>query len=113
MQSKFSVEFLEEAVTFVESLDDKAKEKVLYNIWKASITRDKKLFKKLTDDIWEFRTLFGKVQYRLFAFWDKVNSQNTLVIATHGIIKKTGKTPASSISKAEELRKLYFERKGE
>ncbi|MFD1003127.1 hypothetical protein ACFQ21_27625 [Ohtaekwangia kribbensis] len=29
-----------------------------------------KFFKKLKDDIWEFRTEYRGVQYRLLAFWD-------------------------------------------
>lgn len=44
--------------------------------------------------------------YRLFAFWDK--DKDTLVIATHGIIKKTQKTPNKEIAKAEAIRKEYF-----
>ena len=32
-----------------------------------------------------------------------------LVLATHGFIKKTKKTPKSEINKAEEIRKAYFE----
>ena len=45
----------------------------------------------------------------MFAFWDK--DINTLVVATHGIVKKTQKTPKSEITKAEGIRKLYFENK--
>jgi len=70
-----------------------------------------KLFKKLTGEIWEFRTLFNKKHYRLFAFWDKTGKDETVVISTHGIIKKTDKTPPGEIEKAENLRKLYFEQK--
>jgi hypothetical protein len=44
--------------------------------------------KKLTANIWEFRTLFEKKQYRLFAFWDKTNKKETLVLATHGIVSR-------------------------
>lgn len=32
----------------------------------------------------------------------------TLVVATHGIIKKTQKTPKKEIQRAEEIRKEYF-----
>ena len=72
--------------------------------------RDPELFKKLENsNIWEFRTLYNKTAYRLFAFWDK--NDNTLVVATHGIIKKTQKTPNNESAKAEEIRKLYFENK--
>ena len=111
MKEKFRVEFLEEAADFLETLDDKAKEKVLYNVWKARITNDKELFKKLSGEIWEFRTLFKKTYYRLFAFWDKTDKVDTVVISTHGLVKKTGKTPPGEIEKAERIRKMYFELK--
>jgi len=69
---KFKVQFLEEAKEFLDSLADKPREKIIYNIRKAQITQDKELFKKLNDEIWEFRTLYSKTHYRLFAFWDKI-----------------------------------------
>ena len=37
--------------------------------------------------------------------------QETLVIATYGIIKKTQKTPSKEIAKAEAIRKEYFKNK--
>ena len=68
---------------------------------------DKELFKKLENsEIWEFRTLYGGICYRLFAFWD--TEIEALVVATHGIVKKTQKTPKKEIEKAERLRKEYF-----
>ena len=68
---------------------------------------DKELFKKLDDtEIWELRTLFNGICYRLFAFWDK--EQGALVLITHGIIKKTQKIPDKEIKKAEALMKDYF-----
>lgn len=66
---------------------------------------------KLNSEIWEFRTLFNKTHYRLFAFWDRTDKTDTVVISTHGLIKKTGKTPQGDIEKAERLRKIYFEHK--
>lgn len=59
----------------------------------------------------EFRTLFNKKQYRLFAFWDKSDNKVTIVIATHGIIKKTQKTPKKEINKATEIMNKYFNEK--
>ena len=59
-------------------------------------------------EIWEFRTLYNKTYYRLFAFWDKTGNTDTVVISTHGLIKKTDKTPQGEIEKAENLRKQYF-----
>ncbi len=72
--------------------------------------RNPVIFSKLEGtEIWEFRTLYNKVKYRLFAFWD--TQSDTLVIATHGIIKKTQKTPKKEISKAERIRQEYFNAK--
>ena len=109
MEPKFKVEFLDEAVEFIESLDEKTKAKIYYNIKLSQYKNDNELFKKLTDNIWEFRTFYNKTYYRFFAFWDKTNKQETLVISTHGSEKKTGKVPKSEILKAENLRTIYFE----
>ena len=89
---KFRVEFLEEVNEFLAGLDEKARDKIIYNIRKARSNNDKELFKKLQDEIWEFRTKFNKTYYRLFAFWDKQDKVDTVVISTHGLIKKTDKT---------------------
>jgi phage-related protein len=109
MAEKFRVEFLPEAVGFMEGLDQKAQQKIYFNIKKAQLVSDVEIFKKLTDTIWEFRTLYNKMQYRIFAFWDKTQGQNTLVLATHGLIKKTGRTPKQDLEKAERIRQEYFE----
>ncbi|MFN0201073.1 MAG: type II toxin-antitoxin system RelE/ParE family toxin [Bacteroidia bacterium] len=106
---KFKTLFLEEVIGFFEELDDKAREKIIYNIDKAEQTNNPKLFKKLTNDIWEFRTKYGSLQYRLLAFWDKRDKEEILVISTHGVIKKTDKMPSKEIDKAENLMKQYFE----
>jgi phage-related protein len=107
----FIVEFLQEAADFLDNIDEKASEKIIYNIRKAQVINDKSLFKKLSGETWEFRTLYNKTYYRLFAFWDKLDKTETIVISTHGIIKKTDKTPKKEIEKAERLRLLYFEQK--
>lgn len=108
---RFRVQFLEEAKLFLDELDDKAREKIVYNIWKARSSNDKELFKKLQDEIWEFRTKYNKVYYRLFAFWDKSVKTDTVVISTHGVIKKTDKIPKKEIVRAERLREKYFNTK--
>lgn len=56
MNPKFEVVFLEQAIDFIENLDLKTRNKIYYNIDKSRLINDPKLFKKLTDDIWEFRT---------------------------------------------------------
>lgn len=108
MEERFNVEFLNEAVEFLEGIENKARDKVLYNIYKARATQDQELFKKLSDDIWEFRTLFNRTHFRLFAFWDKTETIEKLVISTHGIIKKTMKTPSKEIKKAIQIKEKYF-----
>ncbi|WP_345233529.1 type II toxin-antitoxin system RelE/ParE family toxin [Olivibacter ginsenosidimutans] len=64
----FEIVFLDEAFEFLKKLERKHYEKILYNIRKAQIQHDQELFKKLNNDIWEFRTLYQGIQYRLLAF---------------------------------------------
>lgn len=108
MTSKFDIELLPEAIEFLENIDDKARERIYYNIKKAQLVNDNELFKKLNDFIWEFRTLYNGKAYRLFSFWYKTEGKEILVVATHGILKKTQKTPPKEIKKAEEIRKQYL-----
>lgn len=111
MQKRFKVLFLREAREFLEKLDEKTRDKIIFNIDIVKIKNDKERFRKLTGNIWEFRTLFKKKYFRLFAFWDKTSRTQTLVISTHGMVKKTSKTPKSEIEKAEKIRIKYFELK--
>ena len=111
MKPNFNIELLPEAIEFLETLDDKTREKIYYNIRKVQFVNDNELFKKLTDFIWEFRTLYNSKAYRLFSFWDKIDGKETLVVATHGILKKTQKTPPKEIKKADEIRKQYLNNK--
>jgi len=108
---KFEVKFLAEEVDFLDLLDDKARDKIIYNITKAQFSTNKELFKKLNEEIWEFRTLYQSIPYRIFAFWDKSEKDRVLVILTHGLIKKTEKTPKGDLAKSQRLRNSYFERK--
>ena len=92
-KAKFKIIYSKDADDFLNDLPTKIKDKIIYNIAKAKFVIDPELFKKLDDtDIWEFRT-------------------NTLVIATHGFIKKTQKTTPKEIAKAEDIRKAYFNSK--
>lgn len=107
----FQTRFLEEAEKFIAGLDSKISRKVIYNIDLAEQTNDSKLFKKLQNDIWEFRTRYNGLQIRLLAFWDKTDGVETLVIATHGFIKKVDKVPSNEIDRAVKIRTKYFESK--
>lgn len=107
----FRTRFLEEADKFISELDPKSAIKVLYNIDLAEQTNDPKLFKKLQSEIWELRTQYAGFQLRLLAFWDKTEEQDTLVIATHGFIKKVDKIPKNEIQRAIKIRDKYFDNK--
>lgn len=60
-----------------------------------------------------WKEVFNPIHLKLCSctptFWD--TEEDTLVIATHGIVKKTQKTPLKEIAKAEEIRKEYFNNK--
>lgn len=107
----FQTRFLEEADKFITELDAKTIRKVFYNIDLAEQTNDPRLFKKLKNDIWEFRTLYAGTQVRFLAFWDKTDGNNTLVLATHGFVKKVDKVPANEIVRAVKIRDQYFNNK--
>ena len=68
MEKLFDIVFLDETFEFLSSLEKKHYEKILFNIRKAQTRHDPELFKKLKDEIWEFRTLYNGLYYRLFAF---------------------------------------------
>ena len=109
---QFNITFLDDASEFLRTLAEAPREKIYYNIRKvAGGQKDSELFKKLdgSDDIWEFRTLYNGMQYRLLAFWDE--EEKRLVVATHGFVKKTWKVPSKEIARAEALRKKYYESK--
>ena len=106
----FKIIYSDEVEEFLDSLADKARRKIIYNIDKAKLTQDPELLKKLDSDIWEFRTKYNKIQYRLLAFWDKRDRLETLVIATNGFIKKTKKTPKVEIKRARQIMDFYFKR---
>ena len=107
----FQTRFLKAAEDFIASLEKKTAAKVFYNIDLAEQTNDPKLFKKLQGEIWEFRTRYLGLQICVLAFWDKTETEQTLVFAAHGFVKKVSKVPGSEIDKAEAIRKQYFEAK--
>lgn len=106
---RFEVKFLKDAFEFIKSLDDKTQEKILENIRISRFKTDSKLLKKVDSEIWEFRTKCRSNQIRLLAFWDK--HAKSLVVCTHGFIKKTQKLPLQELNKAKRLRYKYLESK--
>lgn len=107
----FETRFLEEADDSISKLDPRTIKKIFSNIDLAEQTNDPKLLKKLQNDIWEFRTKFAGLQIRPLAFWDKTDNKETLVIATHGFIKKVDKVPKNEIDRAVRLMDNYFNNK--
>lgn len=109
IQKKFNVILYREAHEFLARLDDKTRRKIYQTFDRASLLLDAEVFKKLADtDIWEFRIYYNKKKYRILAFWDKTKEIDILVIATHGFVKKTQKTPQKEIDKAISIRNKYF-----
>ncbi len=91
----------------MDSLPGKAAQKV---VWVLKLIEDLEIvpsryFSKLTgtEDIWECRVGFGSNIYRLFGFLHAGE-----VILTHGLVKKTQKTPRSEIERAEAIKKEYW-----
>ncbi len=104
---KKEVLYSEEVNNFLMSLAEKPRTKILYNIsLVAHGVVDSNLFKKLGDTgIWEFRTLYAGIWYRILAFWD--TETGALIVTTHGFCKKTNKTPAKEIKRAIAIQKEY------
>lgn len=96
---------------FLDSLDAKEAQKV---VWTLRLIEEldkvaKTYFKKLvnTDDIWEVRVSFGSNIYRIFCFFYKSN----IIVLTHGIKKKSQKTPKGEIKKAENYKRDFLDQK--
>lgn len=108
---QITISLSDEAKAFIRLQPLKAQQKIYFNIYKVEGgVMDRELFKKLGDtDIWELRTLFNGIYYRLFAFWDK--TMGAYVLVTHGIVKKTQKTPQNEIERAERIMQEYFNNK--
>lgn len=71
---QFEVIFMDEVQEFLDSLAPESREKIVYNVRKVKDGyRDSELFKKMdgADNLWEFRTQYNGIQYRLLAFWDE------------------------------------------
>jgi phage-related protein len=112
MENLIDVRMMKEAAEFLESLDEGSSKKVSFNIRKTMMGLKGEWFEKMqgTEELFEFRTLYNRQYIRLFAFWDTRNNKKTLIICTHGLIKKTSKTPDADIKKAEKIKKEYFKK---
>ena len=95
---------------FLDSLPGKVAQKIT---WVLEILETQGMlpslyFKKLVNtDIWECRIQSGSNIYRIFCFFDL----GSIIVLTHGFIKKSQKTPLSEIIKAENYKKEYLSRR--
>lgn len=96
---------------FLDSLPGKAAQKVT---WVLKLVEELDIipssyFKKLegTEEIWECRIVFGSNSYRVFCFF----VDNSLVVLTHGFMKKSQKTPRPEIERAEAMRRDFLKRR--
>ncbi len=95
---------------FLDSLPSKVAQKVA---WVLRLVQELDIvptqyFKKLSDteEIWECRVVFGGNAYRILGFFHATNS----LVLTHGFMKKSPKTPAEEIRRAELLRADHIRR---
>ena len=110
LKRRIEVRLLKEAEDYFFDQSDKVQEKFLKIFEKTEIGIKGDWFEKLknSDGIFEFRHSDHQKFYRIFAFWDS-KEKTTLIIATHGIDKKSNKTPLKEIKKAEQIKTSYFE----
>ncbi len=113
MLPKFEIILLAEAYDFIESQPLKVRKKILQNLRRSQYQLNPVLLKKVRGEIWEFRTRFSGMQYRLLAFWDKSDKSRSLVVATHGFVKKANRIRQQEFDKALMLREVYFKEEKE
>jgi phage-related protein len=96
---------------FLDSLSGKVAQKIA---WVLRLVEDLDIipssyFKKLvgTEEIWECRIQFGSNAYRIFCFF----AENSVVVLTHGFVKKSQKAPAYEIERAEAYRRDFLKRR--
>jgi phage-related protein len=96
---------------FLDSLPGRVVQKI---VWVLKLLEDLDIvpssyFKKLmgTDEIWECRIQFGLNAYRLLCFF----LDGSIVVLTHGFVKKSQKTPVHEIERAEAYRRDFLKRR--
>ncbi|MCO6462541.1 MAG: type II toxin-antitoxin system RelE/ParE family toxin [Saprospiraceae bacterium] len=113
LKNVIEVELLEEAEQYFLALNEKIQVKFLRSFDKTVSGIKGPWFEKIQskDGIFEFRERDQDKFYMLFAFWYGEGETKTLILCTHGLDKKTNKTPKSEIEKAIRIKKQYFKDK--
>lgn len=112
LKKPIKVRLLKDAENYILEQNEKIQKKFFLAFDKTQAGHKGKWFKKLkgSDGIYEFRERDHQKFYRVFAFWDS-ETHASLIIGTHGIDKKSNKTPPKEIRKAEQIKKRYFKTK--
>lgn len=113
LKKPIDIIFLKEAEKYFNNLPQKVKDKFTIAFFKTKNGYKGDWFEKLkeTEGIFEFRRRDQNKFYRIFAFWDADLENKTLIVGTHGIDKKSNKTPSKEIKKAETIKRKYFNSK--
>jgi|JI10StandDraft_1071094.scaffolds.fasta_scaffold894172_1 phage-related protein len=113
LKKEIGVELLKEAEDYFLELSDKIQAKFLRSFDKTESRLKGPWFEKLNskEGIFEFRERDQDKFYRIFAFWDNESETKTLILCTHGLDKKTNKTPKSEIERAIKIKKEYLKNK--
>ena len=112
MDKPIEIILLKQAEDFLDGVGEQARKKFFFSFRKTKSGIFGEWFKKMagTDSIYEFRIESMGKFYRLFSFWDSRGEKETLIVCTHGLTKKSNKTPRTEIDKAEEIRRNYFQK---
>jgi phage-related protein len=112
LKRKIDVRLLKDAEDYFLAQNEKVQKKFLKIFERAELGMRGEWLEKLknTDGIFEFRHRDHQKFYRIFAFWDS-EDETTLILGSHGFDKKSNKTPAKEIKKAEQIKKEYFKYK--
>jgi phage-related protein len=115
MKKPIKIIFLKEAESYHQNLPKEIQKKFTINFYKVKHGYRGDWFEKLkdSDGIFEFRVSGMNKFYRIFAFWDRTEAEETLVVGTHGYDKKENRTPKKEIKKAERMKEQYFQSKKE
>ncbi len=102
------IAYKDDFIRFYKNQDSKIQEKIEYVLDLVRFEKQvpEKFFKHLesTDGIWEIRIITTFKSIRILCFKEGSN----LVVLTNCFLKKTQKTPAKEIPKAERLKNEYL-----
>jgi len=107
MENPIQIKLREEARQFLIDLPPDTRKKFTLTFRKTEAGFKGEWFEKLAgeDNLYEFRVSGNNTRYRLLAFWSE--KEKSLIIGTHGFIKKHNKTPEKEINKANIIKRDY------